>query len=373
MSEKSSVHSLEVAARTHGYPVLIGRDYLGEIGFRVADLRKFPAGCACGVITDDTVAPLCLEPVLQSLRVAGFHPQAVTFPAGESSKSLEVVSQLAEALIAHGIDRHGFIVALGGGVTGDLAGFVASIYYRGVPYVQIPTTVVSQVDSAIGGKTGVNTVSGKNLLGAFHAPVLVLVDTSLLDTLPPRVFDEGFAEVIKHGVIRDRALFEQLFGFHRDDKVTLTQIIRRNLQIKAEIVAQDEHERLGLRALLNFGHTVGHGIEQAGGYGRYLHGEAVSLGIVAAARLSVAKAGLPLDDSRSIIRCLERFHLPTMLEADVSTEAVLTSLRRDKKFEAGAIRFVLTPAIGRARLSAPGEIGEQDIRAAIEGLRAPAE
>ena len=372
MSEQSSVHTLEVRASSHRYPVLIGRDFLGELGPRVAALRTFPAGCACGVITDDTVAPLFSEPVLQSLRAVGFNPSTVIFPAGESSKSLEVVSRLSEALIAHGIDRHGFIVALGGGVTGDLAGFVASIYYRGVPYVQIPTTVVAQVDSAIGGKTGVNTVSGKNLLGAFHAPALVLVDTSLLDTLPPRVFDEGFAEVIKHGIIRDRALFEQLFRFHRDDKAALTRIIRRNLEIKADIVGRDEYERLGLRALLNFGHTIGHGIEQAGGYGRYLHGEAVSLGIVAAARLSMEKAGLPKDDFRAITHCLGGFQLPTTLEADVRTEAVLASLRRDKKFEAGAIRFVLTPGIGRARLSAPGEVSEQEVRAAIEALREPA-
>ena len=260
---------------------------------------------------------------------------AAVFPAGENSKSLETVSRLSEALVAHGIDRHGFVVALGGGVAGDLAGFVAAIYYRGIPYVQVPTTVVAQVDSAIGGKTGVNTVSGKNLLGSFHAPALVLVDTSLLDSLPPRVFDEGFAEVIKHGIIRDRALFEHLFQFHRDDQAALTQIIRRNLEIKADIVALDEHERLGLRALLNFGHTIGHGIEQAGGYGRYLHGEAVSLGMVAAARLSMEKAGLPDGDYRSIIRCLERFHLPTVLEADVSTEAVLASLRRDQKVRSG--------------------------------------
>ena len=369
MSGLSSLGSLEIKARTHVYPVLSGRDCLEEIGPRLRELPTLSAGGACGVVTDDNVAPLYAEPVLRSLRAAGFRPDLVVFPAGESSKSLADVANISEALIAHGIDRHGFIVALGGGVAGDLAGFVASIYYRGIPYVQIPTTVVSQVDSAIGGKTGVNTVSGKNLLGCFHAPSAVLVDVSTLDTLPARVFDEGFAEVIKHGVIRDRALFEQLFEFRRTDKAVLLEVIRRNLEIKAEIVALDEHEQLGLRALLNFGHTVGHGIEQAGGYGRYLHGEAVSLGMVAAARLSVAKAGLPVDDCRAIIRCLEHFHLPTVLAADVSTEAVLGSLRRDKKFEAGAIRFVLTPGIGRARLSSPGEITADDLGAIIEGLR----
>ena len=373
MFDRSTLQPLEIEARTHTYPVWIGRECLGELGPRLVALPQFRRGCACGLITDDNVAPLYAEAVLQSVRQVGCEPHLVTFPAGESSKSLTRVGEVADALISRGIDRQGLIVALGGGVAGDLAGFVASIYYRGVPYVQIPTTVVAQVDSAIGGKTGVNTLSGKNLLGRFHAPAAVLVDVATLDTLPDRVFDEGFAEVIKHGVIRDRALFEQLFAFDRGDKALLTEIIRRNLAIKAQIVTLDEDERLGQRAWLNFGHTIGHGIEQAGGYGRYLHGEAVSLGMVAASRLSVQKAGLPAEDCREIIRCLQRFHLPTTLVAGVSTEAVLASLRHDKKFESGAIRFVLTPAIGQARLSSPGEITEQDIRAAIEGLRGPAE
>ena len=373
MSARPSIRSLEIAASAHTYPVLYGQNCLDEIGRSVRDLPGFRVGSACGVITDDTVAPLYADQILDSLRNAGFRAELVIFPAGESSKSLDRAGAVAEALIAQGLDRHGFIVALGGGVVGDLAGFVASIYYRGIPYVQVPTTVVSQVDSAVGGKTGVNTVSGKNLLGRFFAPSLVLLDVTTLDTLPPRVFDEGFAEVIKHGIIRDRVLFEQLFKFERDDQAMLTEIIRRNLEIKAEIVARDEHERLGQRALLNFGHTIGHGIEQAGSYGRYLHGEAVALGIVAAARLSVEKAGLPTGECAAIIRCLRRFHLPTTLAADVGTEPVLASLRRDKKFEAGAIRFVLTPGIGQARLSAPGEITADDIRGAIEGLREPRE
>ena len=372
MSETPSVHSLQIKACTHAYPVWIGQDCLHEVGRRVSGLHMLSAASRCAVITDDTVAPLYSEAVISSLRAAGFRPDLVAFPAGESSKSLEQVGIISEKLITLRLDRHSFIIALGGGVVGDLAGFVAAVYYRGIPYVQIPTTVVAQVDSAIGGKTGINTVSGKNLLGCFHAPSAVLVDISTLDSLPARVFDEGFAEVIKHSIIRDRTLFEQLFRFRREDKLALTEIIRRNLEIKAEIIASDEYERFGQRALLNFGHTIGHGIEQAGGYGRYLHGEAVALGIVAAARLSVAKAGLPDTDCGEIIRCLQRFHLPTELTGDVSTEAVLASLRRDKKFESGAIRFVLTSAIGQARLSLPGEITEEDIRVAIDSLRDPA-
>ena len=373
MLDRMPLQTLEIEARTHTYPVWLGRECLNELGPRLEALPQFRTGCACGIITDDNVAGLYSETVLQTIRQAGFKPHLVTFPAGESSKSLVRAGEVADTLISRGIDRQGFIIALGGGVVGDLAGFVASIYYRGVPYVQIPTSVVAQVDSAIGGKTAVNTLSAKNLLGRFHAPAAVLVDVATLDSLPDRVFEEGFAEVVKHGIIRDRLLFEQLFAYGRADKATLTEIIRRNLAIKGEIVTFDEDERLGQRALLNFGHTIGHGIEQAGGYGRYLHGEAVSLGIVAASRLSVAKAGLPVKSCQEIIRCLEHFHLPTSLGADVGTEAVLASLRHDKKFESGAIRFVLTPGIGQARLSSPGEITEEDIRAAIEGLRGPTE
>ncbi len=369
MPVPSLAATLDVQARSHAYSVLLGSGIIGTVGERVAALPAICDRCACAVITDSHVAPLHAEPVLRSLQRVGFTPHLVVFPAGERSKSMEQAAALAETLIGHGLDRHSFVVALGGGVVGDLAGFVSSIYQRGIPYVQIPTTIVSQVDSAIGGKTGVNTVSGKNLLGSFHPPALVLADVTTLDTLPQREFNEGFAEIIKHGVIRDRTLIDRVLSFQRGDEATLLQIICRNLEIKAEIVAADEYERLGIRALLNFGHTVGHGIEQAAGYGRLLHGEAISLGMVAAARLSVERAGLPPADCALIVHCLARYGLPITLEPEITTEAVLTSLRRDKKFEAGAVRFVLTSSIGEARLSAPDEIGTADIRRAVEGLR----
>ena len=372
MSACPDVRSLEIKARAHTYTVLSGKHLLATIGDCVRALPAIRTGAACAVISDAGVAPLYGETVLASLRSAGFAPVLVVFPAGETSKSWDQVAAITETLIGHGIDRHGFIVALGGGVAGDLAGFVASIYYRGIPCVQIPTTILAQVDSAIGGKTGINTVSGKNLVGSFHPPALVIVDIATLRTLPARVFDEGCAEVVKHAIIADRSIFEQLVDFERDNEQGLLGIIRRNLEIKAAIVAADEYERSGQRALLNFGHTIGHGIEQAGGYGTYLHGEAISLGIVAAARLSTQKAGLPSTECAAIIRLLQRFHLPTSLAPDLDSEAVLASLRRDKKFEAGSIRFVLTPAIGQARLSLPGEITEADIRNVIEGLRTPA-
>ena len=278
------------------------------------------------------------------------------------------VARVGDCLIEAGLDRHSFIVALGGGVVGDLAGFVASIYYRGVPLVQVPTTIVAQVDSAIGGKTGVNTPAGKNLLGTFYPPFLVVADVGTLDTLPTREFNEGFAEVIKHGVIRDAELLRQVASFRRGDAPSLAAIIRRNLEIKAEIVAMDEFERLGLRALLNFGHTIGHGIEQATGYGNFLHGEAISLGMVAAARISMAKASLSANDFEAILSLLEQFDLPTMLPPGFSTADVLASLSKDKKFERGTVKFVLTPKLGEAFLSSPGQVTWDDLGEAVESL-----
>ncbi len=362
---------LEVRSSTRTYQVHVGTQLLGKLG---TWLEPFPFGrhgTRCVVITDDHVGPLYAEPVMASLRAVGVTPSLVSVPAGEASKSMDCVARVADQLIATGLDRHGFIVALGGGVVGDLAGFVAAIYYRGVPFVQIPTTIVSQVDSAIGGKTGVNTPAGKNLLGAFYPPALVLVDTMTLATLPDREFNEGFAEVIKHGVIRDAELLGQLATFQRTDTAALTRIIRRNLEIKAEIVADDEFETLGLRALLNFGHTVGHAIEQAAGYGRFLHGEAVSLGMVAAGRLSISKAGLSQTEYRSMLALLARFDLPTMLPPDFPVASVMDSLRHDKKFEAGTIRFVLAPRLGEAFLSASGLVTREDLQAAVENLLNP--
>ena len=195
-----------------------------------------------------------------------------------------------------GLDRSSFVVALGGGVVGDLAGFVAAIYHRGIPYVQVPTTLLAQVDSSIGGKTAVNTAAGKNLIGALHHPVLVIADVDLLRTLPEREFNQGFAEIIKHGIIRDAALLDTLESFER--KRDLESLVRRNVEIKAEFVAADERDENGKRALLNFGHTVGHAIERAGDYRELLHGEAISLGIVAACDISVRKMGLPEDAAR---------------------------------------------------------------------------
>jgi len=233
-----------------------------------------------------------------------------------------------------------------------------------LPFVQAPTTIVAQVDSSVGGKTGVNAHNGKNLIGAFHQPRLVLADIDTLKTLPEREFNEGFAEVIKHGAIRDRSLLDAVGKLDRED---LGPIIRRNVEIKARIVEADEQERTGERALLNFGHTVGHAIEAAAGYGKLLHGEAISLGLVAACRLSVKKAGLDPAEGERVKSLLEQFRLPVMLPEEIPTEAILASLKADKKFEEGEIRFVLCPRLGEAFVSK--EVTRGDLELAVEELR----
>ncbi len=256
------------------------------------------------------------------------------------------------------------LIALGGGVVGDLAGFVAAIYYRGIPYVQIPTTVVSQVDSSVGGKTGVNASGGKNLLGAFHHPVLVLADPATLLTLPDREFNEGFAEIIKHAAIRDSEMLDILDPARRDG---LADLIARNVGIKARIVVADEKEITGERALLNFGHTIGHAIEQAAGYGRFLHGEAISIGLHAALRLSVEKAGLSEAEAEKVVAALEAFQLPTRIPSDLETDALMEAMGHDKKFESGQVRFVLLERLGSAFLSSSVTAGE--IRVILENLK----
>ncbi len=350
---------VELASRA--YSIEIGSGLLTSVGASIAALGIGQKGV---VITDSRVGPLYADQVIQSLAQAGLQTTLLTVPAGEKSKSLSIAESLLEQMTAAGLDRGSFVVALGGGVIGDLAGFVASIYFRGIPYVQIPTTVLAQVDSSIGGKTGVNLATGKNLVGSFHQPRAVFADVSTLETLPPREFNEGFAEIIKHAIIRDAALFRQLENFKRAD---LAEIIHRNIEIKAAIVSEDEFESKGLRALLNFGHTIGHGIENAAGYGTLLHGEAISLGLIAASRLSVTHAGMPLAECVAIEKLLTQFELPTQLTANIATESILNAMAKDKKFAAGQIRFILSSGLGQAHIS--NDITLADIRQSIETLR----
>jgi 3-dehydroquinate synthase len=290
----------------------------------------------------------------------------ITIPAGEKSKTLKQAGAICEQMIAAGLDRQSFVVALGGGMIGDISGFVAAIYHRGIPHVQIPTTLLAMVDSSIGGKTGVDTRDGKNLIGAFHQPSLVIDDLDVLKTLPRRQFNQGFAEIIKHAVIADTKMFRLLQSWKTGAAPALQRLIKRNIQIKSRIVAKDERDRTGQRALLNFGHTVGHAIERAGNYRKFLHGEAVSLGIVAACAISVKRAGLRPDQRAAIVDLLERFGLPTRLPPNFPRKKIFDAIRFDKKFEGGKVRFVVTPRIGTARIT--NDVTLNDIREAVKQL-----
>ncbi len=346
------------------YEVVIAPGLLTESGTRIRDLNL---GRRCAVITDSNVDRHHGAALVSSLESAGISVSRHVIPAGEASKSFSVFETLNEELAAAGHDRSSFVVALGGGVVGDLAGYVAASFYRGVPFVQIPTTIVAQVDSSVGGKTGINLKQGKNLVGAFHQPCLVLIDPETLRTLPGREFREGFAEVIKHAAIRDAAMLGELATVNPSSPDVPVDLIARNVAIKAAIVIEDERETSGTRALLNFGHTIGHGIEAAVSYGEMLHGEAISLGIRAALFLSERHAGLTPEASAQVLSLLKRFQLPTRLPDAIHTHEVMAKLSKDKKFEAGDIRFVLLDSPGSAFVSKA--VGPADLEEAVEFLR----
>jgi 3-dehydroquinate synthase len=361
------------AASCH-YNAIVGSHLLETIGPTIAITLRSPR---CAIISDTNVAPLFGDQVKQNLASAGFRPMLIRIPAGEKSKTLEQTGAICDQLIAAGLGRQSFVVGLGGGVVGDISGFVAATYHRGIPHVQIPTTLLAMVDSSIGGKTGVNTRAGKNLIGAFHQPSLVIDDVDVLKTLPHRELNQGFAEIIKHAVIADAKMFDglqknvaQASGLRIEEDASgtlaLQQLIRRNIEIKSNIVAKDEFDRTGERALLNFGHTVGHAIERAGDYREFLHGEAISLGIVAACTISRKKAGLPKDQQDAIVNRLRAFDLPTQLPTNFPREKIFRALPFDKKFEGGKIRFVVTSAIGSAQISS--DVTMDDIREAVAGL-----
>jgi 3-dehydroquinate synthase len=341
---------VKVPLQERSYPILIGENLLTRLG---SECSQLSLGSQCAVISDHNVAPLYAKATLKSLQRSGFNPVLMTVPAGETAKSLKSVQLCYDQLAKHRLERKSFIVALGGGVVGDLAGFVAATYLRGIPFVQVPTTLLAQVDSSVGGKTGVNLKAGKNLVGAFYQPKIVLCDLATLDTLPPREFRAGFAEVIKYGIIYDLALFQRL---ERDldklvklDSETLSEVIARCCEIKAEVVGQDETES-GLRAILNFGHTIGHAIEAISGYGKYLHGEAISIGQVAAAKLSVKLTGLSAKDADRIEKLFQRAGLPNKIKLNPAQMTKLfAAMKLDKKVSAGEIKFVLAERIGNVK------------------------
>lgn len=339
------VVKVPLADRT--YRILIGRDLLPQLGVECA---KHGFSRRCAVVSDRNVARFYADAALKSLVSAGFDPVLISVPAGETSKSLAMAGHCFARLAAARLERKSFVVALGGGVIGDLAGFVAAAYLRGIPFVQVPTSLLAQVDSSVGGKVGVNLPAGKNLVGAFYQPRFVLCDLSTLDTLPKREFRSGLAEVIKYGFIFDAALFrrleKQMESLLTREEGTLAAVVSRCCAIKADVVAHDEKES-GLRAILNFGHTIGHALEAVSGYGRFLHGEAISIGQVAAAHLSARQLGLPESDVNRIRTVLDRAGLPTTARlARSQSTKLLAAMRLDKKVSGGEVKFVLARRIG---------------------------
>jgi len=354
--KQSEVTMVDVALGERAYDIVIGRDVLASLGARIAALRP---GVRAAVVTDRTVAKHWLEKTEASLQQAGIATSRIIVDEGEGSKTYAGLEQVSEALIAAKIERNDLVVALGGGVVGDLAGFAAAILRRGVDFVQVPTSLLAQVDSSVGGKTGINSPQGKNLLGAFHQPLLVIADTAVLDTLSPRQFRAGYAEVAKYGVLGDEAFFAWLEKNHADvfrGGAAREHAIATSCRAKAAIVARDERET-GDRALLNLGHTFGHALEAATGFSeRLFHGEGVAIGMVLAAEFSASLGMIPQTDAERVAHHLAEVGLPTHLqdiagfaqEGLADADALMSLMAQDKKVRRGRLTFILLEAVGRA-------------------------
>lgn len=363
--------------RDASYDILIERGLLAS-----ARLASLVAGCcpaaAYAVISDSHVAKLYGEGVATALRAAGMPAEVFGFPAGEWNKTRESWTALCDRMLAARIGRDGAVVAVGGGVTGDLAGFVAATYHRGIPWVQVPTTLLAMIDSSIGGKTGVDAPHGKNLLGAFHQPRLVVADPAVLGTLAPAQLAAGMAEAIKHAAIADAAYFAELEAARPPvtaDAALLERIVARSVEIKADIVATDERET-GRRATLNFGHTVGHALEARSGYA-LLHGEAVAIGMVVEARLAEALGVCGAGTARRITAALAHHELPVVIGGEADVDSLIDAMRQDKKVRDGALRFALPTGVGEFRAHGDGawtvEVSEAWVRRVLEGSRVPAQ
>lgn len=340
------MHTLHVDLDDRSYPIFIGRDLLAD----AAHLRPCIAGRQVVVVSNTTVAPLYMDRLCQALG-SDLALTEVILPDGEAYKTLETVRQIFDRVLAEGHDRSTTFIALGGGVIGDMAGFAAACYQRGVAFIQVPTTLLSQVDSSVGGKTGVNHPLGKNMIGAFHQPRAVLVDTQVLHTLPAREFAAGLAEVVKYGLIRDVGFYawlqDELPRLLAREEAVLAEAIERSCAIKADVVAADEREG-GVRAILNLGHTFGHAIEAAQGYGNWLHGEAVAVGMLLAMRLSARRGWVGNDEVDRLADWLARAGLPRRPPADMSAATFLQHMARDKKALDGRLRLVLLRPLGQA-------------------------
>lgn len=350
MSTLPTMHTYHVTLGSRSYPIYIGAGLLNHLGTLVPHAIS---GQNIVIITNETVAPLYLDAVQNAL--SSFKILPIILPDGEQYKAAGTMDLIYTQLLENRVDRNATILALGGGVVGDIAGFAAATYQRGVKFIQIPTTLLSQVDSSVGGKTGINHPLGKNMIGAFYQPKLVVIDTETLNTLPDREISAGLAEIIKYGLIRDPMFFNWLEK-HIDqlknrDSEALIQAIEKSCANKAQVVAEDETEK-GVRAILNLGHTFGHAIETGLGYGRWLHGEAVGCGMIVAAKLSEARGWLTAKDIQRIKNLIAQANLPTILPKELTPDRMLELMAVDKKVLDGAQRLVLMKGIGDAVITA---------------------
>ena len=343
-----SATPLQVSLGERSYPIHIGAGLID----RAPLFAHHVAGRRAALVTNETVAPLFADRLEATLRAAGATTLRVVLPDGEEFKTLETLNRIFDALLAASADRRTVVVALGGGVVGDMAGFAAATYQRGVPYLQVPTTLLAQVDSSVGGKTAVNHALGKNMIGAFHQPLAVVADTDTLATLPERELAAGLAEVVKHGAIRDAEFLDWIdanaAALRARDPAALAHAIRRSCEIKASVVAEDERET-GSRALLNFGHTFGHAIESGLGYGTWLHGEAVAAGMALAARFSARQGRIAPSAAERLVSVMDRLGLPVQAPR-MSPERWLEYMGRDKKNRDGRVTLILLDALGAASI-----------------------
>ena len=343
------MRTLTVNLGSRSYPIHVGEGLLSQCG---EFLRQTGCGGKAGIITNPTVAGLYLKPVQEALKRSELQVAPLLVPEGEEHKNLKTISIIYDRLIGERFERNSCLVALGGGVIGDLAGFAAATFLRGIPYIQIPTTLLAQVDSSVGGKTGVNHREGKNLIGAFYQPRLVLIDVGVLRTLPRRELLAGLAEVIKYGIIEAPRLFsmleEKLERLLALDKDPLVEAIVTSCAIKAKVVEKDEREE-DYRSVLNFGHTIGHALESLTGYDKYLHGEAVAIGMAQAASISAREGFCDAESVERILRLITRAGLPTRLPSYVQPSELVKRMEVDKKSSGGRIKFVCCAGIGKSR------------------------
>ncbi len=358
------MRTVKVPLGDRSYSIKIGNELLPNLG---KECRRLKFGTRCALITDRKVGPIYSKTAMSSLRKSGFEPIEIRVPAGETAKSLKTIQSSYDKLAKHRIERSSFIVALGGGVVGDMAGFLAASYLRGIGFVQVPTTLLSQVDSSVGGKVGVNLKAGKNLVGAFYQPRLVLCDLNTIKTLPKRELRAGLAEVIKYGIIEDSKLFQRIERKMSNllslDTIEMAYIVARSCQIKAKIVEQDETEN-GLRAILNYGHTIGHALEAISSYGKFLHGEAISIGQVAASKISRDLLGLSQSEVDRIEALFTAAGLPTKINLSKNEmKKLLAAMKLDKKVTDGKVNFVLASTIGKVSFGI--ESPEANIKASL--------